>query len=276
MASRDLQLAKKAFRGRRKLGEEKAQELSRSAHDATSSSHAEKHKDDGELIKSLILGGLDGCITTFAIVSASVGASLGPKTILIMGTASVIADGLSMGLGDYISERAELEYVKREHLRESWELEHYPEGELDEMVDIYTHTWGVERSDAETILRTMVKYKQLFSAHMTHFELGLLVPDDDSVWKKGATTFASFLVFGAMPLLAYFAFALTSTVRPWILFLISIIATAVTLFALGYVKARFIIKAQGWRSGLKMLFHGGLAAAAAYLVGWAVRAAVGN
>ena len=38
-----------------------------------------------------------------------------------------------MGLGDYFSEKSEKDYIKNEWMRETWELENYPEGEKQEM-----------------------------------------------------------------------------------------------------------------------------------------------
>src|SRR3989304_2687776 len=45
----------------------------------------------------LVYGGLDGVVTTFAIVSGVAGASLGSEVILILGLANPLADGSSMG-----------------------------------------------------------------------------------------------------------------------------------------------------------------------------------
>jgi len=60
-------------------------------------------------IKSIVYGGLDGIITTFAVVSGVIGAQLNPSIILILGFANLIADGISMGVGDYLSSKAEQE-----------------------------------------------------------------------------------------------------------------------------------------------------------------------
>ena len=51
------------------------------------------------------------------------------------------------------------------------------------------------------------------------------------------------------------------------LFGISCIATAITMFMLGVVSGKFT-KSNIWWSGTKMLINGGLAALAAYLIGW--------
>jgi len=68
----------------------------------------------GTYVKSLVFGGLDGIITTFAIVATVAGARAHPGLVLLMGAANLIADALSMGIGDYLSERAEDEYVGSE------------------------------------------------------------------------------------------------------------------------------------------------------------------
>lgn len=52
-------------------------------------------------------------------------------------------------------------------------------------------------------------------------------------------------------------------------------ATALTMFALGAVQAR-ITKQNVCRAGLIMMMNGSLAAAAAYLVGWGIEAAIGR
>ncbi len=52
-----------------------------------------------------------------------------------------------MGMGDYLSEKAEIEYAMAERKREAWEVENYIEGEKVEMVDIYVAK-GMTQEDA--------------------------------------------------------------------------------------------------------------------------------
>lgn len=62
-----------------------------------------------------VYGGVDGLVTTFAIVTASMGIGASSGVILILGVANVLADAWSMGSSDYLSSHAEAEQGNREH-----------------------------------------------------------------------------------------------------------------------------------------------------------------
>jgi len=57
-------------------------------------------------IRDLIYGANDGIITTFAVVAGVTGGALSARAILIVGVANLFADGLSMGVGNYLSIRS--------------------------------------------------------------------------------------------------------------------------------------------------------------------------
>ena len=59
------------------------------------------------ILRASILGGVDGVITSFAIVAGSSAASFDRHTVLVVGTSSVLADGLSMGVSEYLSSTSE-------------------------------------------------------------------------------------------------------------------------------------------------------------------------
>lgn len=65
-----------------------------------------------------MFGANDGIITTFAVVSGVVGASLSNRVILILGFANLLADGVSMGASNYLSRRSDAEVLQDPGRRE--------------------------------------------------------------------------------------------------------------------------------------------------------------
>lgn len=57
-------------------------------------------------LKASVFGASDGIVTTFAVVAGVMGAGLSTQVILILGIANMLADGLSMAIGDYLGERS--------------------------------------------------------------------------------------------------------------------------------------------------------------------------
>ncbi len=71
-----------------------------------------EHLED--YLSEFVYGGIDGAVTTFAVVAGATGASFSVKIILVLGFANLIADGFSMGVGSYLSTKSEQELmVKR-------------------------------------------------------------------------------------------------------------------------------------------------------------------
>ena len=255
MLSRNLEKALDAFR-------KKDPEASKQAH--MPGARDEHRQEQGRFLKSIIYGGLDGIITTFAVVAGVAGASLQPAIVLILGFANLIADGISMAIGDYLSTRAEQEYEASERTREEWEVDNYPEGEKRELEEIYEEK-GVAKADAQAIVGLLSKNRKAWVDVMMVEELGI-ISSDESPLKNAVATFLSFAVFGFVPLLAF----VLGTFIPFIQsssFLFASILTGMTLFVLGALKTT--MTARSWiRSGLEMLLVGGAAAAAAYGIGF--------
>lgn len=252
--SRDLQQARRAYENGDVLA-------SKAAHNvAASERHQQAH---GQYIKSAVYGGLDGIITTFAVVAGVAGAALQPGVVLILGFANLIADGLSMAIGDYLSSKSEQEYHRAERRRELWEVEHYPEGEKRELIELYTAK-GMPEGDARAVVEILARHKETWVDVMMIEELGIVASDESPV-KNAVVTFLSFALFAFVPLVAYVAVQLLP-VLPLNTFATASGLTAATLFSLGAVKVQFTGK-NWFKSGLETLLVGGITAAAAYAVG---------
>ncbi|CCI47783.1 unnamed protein product [Albugo candida] len=233
------------------------------------SPHAlENHLQGGGFIKSAVYGGLDGIITTFATVTSVAGSGLPEIVILIIGLAHLVADGLSMGLGDMLSSQAEAQLVRHERQREEWEFENYPEGEMEEMIALYEKK-GISTEDARLVVKTLAKYKQAFIDIMMVEELNLMpLDDEDSTLTGGVITFLSFMGFGIIPLLSYLVNLIPGLrMGSQVALYGSCVLTVVTLFVLGAVKGNFVGQ-NWWKSGASMAFNGSVAAGCGWLIGY--------
>ena len=186
----------------------------------------------------MTFGAMDGILTSFGIVASIYGSDLAANVVILLGFSNVIADGISMGVGDSLSTKAENDQALAERKREMWEFENYREGEITEMIQLYEEK-GFKHDDAERIIRIMAqeKYKDFFVDHMMVQELGMEVPDpDDSVLKTGLAMFFSFLLFGSLPLWPYIGFYVAGYKSKGGQFGICVATTVVALFILGVLQ----------------------------------------
>ncbi len=240
---------------------------SKSAHDekAIEAAVEEHGSESSQFIGNMVYGGLDGIISVFAVVSGVAGASLTSGVLLILGAANLLGDGISMGIGAFLSQKSEKEYYQKERERESWEVENYPEGEKKELLVIYKNK-GYSKEDADKLVEIQSKDKKRWVDEMMVTELGML-KDDRKPLSAALITFGAFVLFGLLPLIIYMIDSLFHTnFSMSTMFLISIILSGLSLFGLGAAKY-FITKRNPLVSGLEMLIVGGLAAAVSYFIG---------
>jgi VIT1/CCC1 family predicted Fe2+/Mn2+ transporter len=218
--------------------------------------HGEEHGGAGsQYIGDFVYG--------FAVVSGVAGANLGTGVILILGIANLLADGFSMATGAYLSTRAEQEYYDKERQRETWEVEHFPEGERAELYELYRRN-GYSEEEAGQMLSILTRDKERWVGAMMIDELGLLKDEGNPLF-NGLATLIAFIVAGAVPLLVYLA-GLVVPIPPEVAFPISVALSGLALFGLGAAKV-VVTHQNPFRSGLEMLLVGGLAAVVAYAVG---------
>ena len=226
--------------------------------------HSEEAHGVGQYIGPAVYGASDGIVTTFAVVSGVVGASLSPGIILILGFANLLADGFSMATGSYISKKSERDYVKEEYERELWETKQFPEEEKLEIREIYKKK-GFTGKDLDRAVEIITSDTHRWVETMVTEELGLKMEDIDPL-KSSLVTFGAFVAAGFMPLFTY----VLSYAYPSLLhnaFTISILITGSTLFFVGSLRTLIIGKKWYW-NGFEMLLIGGSASAVAYAVGY--------
>lgn len=208
-------------------------------------------------LKDMIYGGIDGAVTTFAIVAGVEGAGLSSSVIVTLGIANILADGFSMAASNYSGTKAELDDRKRIIRTEKRHIAQHREGELEELRQILALrglSGDVLDKAVEAISGDTGKWIDL----MLTDEYGL--PTAQPKPKRAAVaTFCAFLVTGSIPLLP-FVFGMQSA------FEVSIVATLFVFFLIGTGKSRWSL-ARWWVSGSETLLIGATAAAIAYFVG---------
>lgn len=217
-----------------------------------------------EYLGEFVYGGIDGSVTTFAVVAGAAGAALESSVVIILGFANLFADGFAMSVGSYLSTKSEKENYKKHEKIEYWEVDNLPEKEKEEIRDIY-RAKGFEGEILEEIVRTITADRDRWVDVMMKEELEMS-KETKSPWAMGAVTFMSFLLFGFIPLLVFVLdyFDLMSDKEH--LFLYSSVLTGLVFMLIGYLKA-LVNQTKVFRSISETFLLGAAAAALAYYVG---------
>lgn len=212
---------------------------------------------DHNYLRDWIYGGIDGSVTTFAVVTGVVGAQLSPWVILVMGFANLFADGFSMAASNYLGTKAEHEDLERWAAIENRHIDLAPDGEREEVRQIYLNK-GFTGDDLTRVVDLVTSDRQRWVQTMLTEEYGL--PQEvRSAWSAATATFSAFLVCGLIPLVPF----LLGLGNP---LLASVVMTGAVFFIIGSLKSRWST-ASWWSSGLSTLLVGTIAAGLAYVVG---------
>jgi VIT1/CCC1 family predicted Fe2+/Mn2+ transporter len=208
-------------------------------------------------LRDFVYGGIDGAVTTFAVVSGVVGAELAPAVILILGAANLAGDGFSMAASNYSGTRTEHEEMGALREREERHIAADPDGEREEVRQIF-EAKGFIGSSLHSAVATVTADRERWIRFMLREEYGL--PSQlRSPLIAALCTFGAFIVCGLVPLLP-FVFSMGAP------FMTSLLSTLAVFFAIGSVKSLWTT-VPWWRAGLETLFIGGVAAALAYGAG---------
>lgn len=217
-------------------------------------------------LKEIVYGGNDGIVTTFAIVAGFAGAnlavtsSLGFMTVLLFGFANLFADGVSMGLGNFLSIRADQDVFRSEQAKERHEIRTNPKMEKEETIEILKER-GFSQQQAATLTDIYSTNEEYWTSFMMNYELEMPDPTGENPFLTGLATFFAFLAFGFIPLIPYLL-QLPHTLA----FQYSIISTTLALVLLGLLRWK-VTSEKLFRSVSEIVLIGGTAASLAYIVG---------
>jgi VIT1/CCC1 family predicted Fe2+/Mn2+ transporter len=218
-------------------------------------------------IRAAIFGVNDGLVSNLSLIMGVTGASASNKVILLAGVAGLLAGAFSMGAGEYVSMRVQRELFERLLHLEAHELATDPDAERHELRQIY-EAKGFPPHLAEEVTDVVMKDPEVALETHAREELGLDPDALGSPWGAALSSFATFSVGAAVPLLPFVVGSGTAAL------VAAISASGVALFAVG--GSMSLLTGRSWLlSGLRMLVVGAAAAAITYGVGSLIGVSVG-
>ncbi|EFX06521.1 vacuolar iron transporter [Grosmannia clavigera kw1407] len=224
-----------------------------------STSHSERHSDNGDLIRDVIIGFADGLTVPFALTAGL--SSLGDTRLVVMGgLAELFSGAISMGLGAYLAASTEKEHYESEEKRERDEVERMPDEERQEIYDILAQ-YHISQEASAPLVNELCKNPEMWVRFMMDFELRLEKPKTSRAWLSAVTMGMSYFIGGLIPMIPYFL--METAMRA---LMVSICITVVILLIFGYIKTAITVhnKVAGCWGALQTLVIGALAAGAAY------------
>ena len=218
-------------------------------------SHHKIHK--AGWLRAAVLGANDGLVSTASLM-IGVSAAQAENFLITAGAAGIAAGAMSMAVGEYISVRSQNDIEESDRLLEIEHLAIDPEGELEELIEIYMKR-GLDRELATKVAKTMTE-KDALEAHLRD-ELGQHPHTKARPVQAAVASAISFTAGGLVP----FAGALAPTLGTKVMSIIGF--TLVGLVGTGVLSARTAGSPYG-KTTLRVLIGGSL--------GMAITAGIGS
>ncbi|NBC48905.1 MAG: hypothetical protein GVY22_13145 [Gammaproteobacteria bacterium] len=217
-----------------------------------------------------VLGAIDGGITSFAVVAGAVGGGFSSLVVVILGVASLLADGFSMAVSNYLGTKSDAQAADQAHREELRHIDTIPAHQCLELRELFAAK-GFKGETLDRIVETIAADRDLWAKTVTQEEFGLQPGDTGQPLRSGAATFAAFVLVGTIPLVPFAVPGLTIEQA----FLASIAATSLAFLGVGIAKG-WALDQSRVRAGLETLLTGGGAAGLAYGAGALLRAWLGT
>jgi VIT1/CCC1 family predicted Fe2+/Mn2+ transporter len=235
--------------------------VSELAEEKRAEAHDHNHADvSGGWLRAAVFGAMDGLVTNTALVAGVSGGGASSRAIVLTGIAGLVAGAISMSLGEFTSVKTQNEQLDLEVAKERHELEHNAEGELAELTEMI-RVRGVDEPLAREVAEQLSRNREAALRLHIVAELGLSPDDKPSPWTAAISSFLTFSVGAAIPLLPYL-FGLS-------LLWVALLAGGVGLVVAGALSSRYTPR-PWWYAGLRQLVFGAVAAGATYLIGLAI------
>lgn len=229
------------------------------------STHHEVHRSTRTgWLRAAVLGSNDAIVSTASLMIGVTAADASREAIITAGIAGLVAGSMSMAVGEYMSVSAQRDAEHADIAKETHELTHSPEDELDELAEIY-----IERGLTPDLARTVAEQLTKNGALESHLrdELGLDPNALSHPLQAAWVSACSFAVFASLPIA--FLLIAPAGLRVPVLF----VSNLLCLVSLGIFSAH-LGDASKPRAALRILVGGafamGLSAAVGKIMGVAL------
>jgi VIT1/CCC1 family predicted Fe2+/Mn2+ transporter len=216
------------------------------------------HADiSGGWLRASVFGAMDGLVTNIALVAGVGAAGASPEFIVLAGVAGLVAGAFSMAMGEYASVRTQNEQIDREWEREAREIRENPEAEKVELSHMFM-AMGMRETTAAAAARDVHEdLERATLVHVTH-ELGMDPEEKASPRIAAISSFVCFSLGAFIPLIPYLLGFASLTA--------GLVVGGLGLLLAGAL-ASMATSVPWWRSSLRQLAFGAIAAGATYVVG---------
>jgi VIT1/CCC1 family predicted Fe2+/Mn2+ transporter len=220
--------------------------------------HHDPHREKSGLA-NIILGGQDGLVNVLGIVLGIAAATKDPYLVIVAGLAATFAESVSMAAVAYTTSQAETAHYESERDREYRHVRMVPCVERDEIRDIYSEK-GFEGELLDQIVEKITADDDVWVGVMMAEEHQLTPITRADALRSAFVVGVAAIVGSLIPLTPFFFLPTGISIG------ISLAVSALTLFAVGYYKARTTI-GHPTKSGLEMTAIGIVSALVGYAVG---------
>ncbi len=224
--------------------------------------HEQLQTHKGKIIKEFVFGIQDGTLTTLGVVTGVTGALAESSIIILAGIVTLVTEAISMGMGEYLSTKSEIEVYQHEIGLEKKEIEEVPYLERKEVEDIF-RAKGFRGRLLDKVVGKVISDKSVWLDVMMHDELGFPEKFEDPK-KLGMLMLITSLIGGAIPIVPYLFFQPSTAV------VLTVAFTAISLFAVGAAKT-VVTKGSWLKGGTEMMLVGMLVS----FVGFALGSVIG-
>ena len=210
-------------------------------------------------LRAAVFGANDGLLSNFSLVMGVSGAAVSPRYVLVTGIAGLLAGAFSMAAGEYISVRSQRELYEEQIALEQQELEMSPAEEKEELSLIY-QAKGIPSDQAERLADQIISNPETAINTLAREELGLDPGALGSPWTAAFSSFVSFAIGAAIPVVPFFLFHGSAVL------MVSAGLCGLALFTVGALISVFTGRSMVF-SGFRMLGIGAMAAGLTYAIG---------